>query len=67
VGSVFEVEIIGSYQGGMFLSNFKYDKRFDPKAAPFGFTLFADLLQSYNADNRLLLGDLSEFSTHEMS
>jgi len=36
VGSVFDVEIIGSYQGGMFLSNFKYDKRFDPKAAPFG-------------------------------
>jgi len=29
------VGIIGAYQGGMFLSNFKYDKRFDPKAAPF--------------------------------
>jgi hypothetical protein len=36
VGSVYEIGIIGSYQGGMFLSNFKGDKHFDPKAAPFG-------------------------------
>jgi hypothetical protein len=35
-GSVYDIGIIGSYQGGMFLSNFKCDKRFDPKAAPFG-------------------------------
>jgi hypothetical protein len=30
------------------------------------FTLFTDRLQSYNADNRLLLRDLYKFTTHEM-
>jgi hypothetical protein len=36
VGSLSDIEIIGSYQGGIFLSNIKYNERFDPKAAPFG-------------------------------
>ena len=30
------------------------------------FTLFTDRLQSYKADNRLLLHDLYKFTTHEM-
>ena len=44
VGSVYDIEIIIAYQEGMFLSNFKYNKRFDPKAAPFGSHLFFQVI-----------------------